>query len=274
VPAQAFRRFDLSCRPIDECSTVFFSSGTTSEQSSRHWMDPTALAIYELSLKTNFYHHFPNDLPIWAVMPSPVDAPNSSLTHMLGSLGAVRFAGSSLNEFAEELARTQERGHPIILFGTAFGLMELISINPVALPKNSLVIETGGFKGRHREIDRVQFYGHLRAAFDVADKACFSEYGMCELTSQFYSQGSDGALYGPHWIRTRCIDPLTQSDCQPNEVGLLRHYDLANLNSVSAVQTQDRATVGDDGGFKLLGRASDAELRGCSLTAEELWSPL
>ena len=148
----------------------------------------------------------------------------------------------------------------------------MLSLGSVQLPLGSRVIETGGFKGRYRELPRDEFYHLLRDGLSVADSHCFSEYGMCELTSQFYSQGEAGSFSGPRWIRTRCIDPITGRDAKSGSYGLLRHYDLTNLNSVGVLQTQDRAVIDDDGNFSLRGRAADAELRGCSLTAEELWS--
>jgi hypothetical protein len=133
------------------------------------------------------------------------------------------------------------------------------------------VVETGGFKGRTTELDKREFYRMLRDAFGVPDRRCFSEYGMCEMASQFYSQGVGGALRGPAWVRTRCIDPATGCDAAAGSAGLLRHYDLANYNSVLSLQTQDKAVMEQDGSFRLVGRATEAELRGCSLTAEELW---
>ena len=272
APAQAFRLFDLTCTPIEFCKSVYYSSGTTSDTSSKHWMDDDALELYEISLAVNFIHEFSNIGRLWAVMPAPSDAPNSSLTHMLSTLNADKFAGSELEKFSDSLAMASLESLPITMFGTAFGLLELIAIKQVSLPRGSRVIETGGFKGRSKEISRQEFYGMLRHGIGVDDAQCHSEYGMCELASQFFSHGETGRLHGPHWVRTRCIDPLTNDDAAPGEPGLLRHYDLANLNSVAVIQSQDRAVLYEDGGFSLLGRATDAELRGCSLTAEELWS--
>ena len=93
---------------------------------------------------------------------------------------------------------------------------------------------------------------------------------MSEMASQFYGQGLDPEKRGPHWVRTRTIDPETGADAPPGTPGLLRHYDLANFNSVLALQTQDLGTLTPKG-FVLHGRAPDAEVRGCSLTVEELW---
>jgi hypothetical protein len=271
VPSQAFRAFDLTCVGLDNCSTVFYSSGTTSSQACRHWMTSESLGLYELSLTISFDQKFPNAYPIWAVMPSGDDAPHSSLSHMLQTLRAEQFAGADLQDFRRDLTAKIADETPIILFGTALGLIELLGNGVLPLPDGSIVIETGGFKGRMQEIPRLQFYAMLRAKLNVPDNRCFAEYGMCELASQFYSRGENGALSGPYWAKTRCIDPITDDDVGPSEIGILRHYDLANLNSVGVVQTRDRALMNRDGSFHLLGRAAGADLRGCSLIAEDQW---
>lgn len=300
VPAEGFKRFDLTCRPVDQCPVVFHSSGTTAAQASRHYMDRQAVALYELSLAEGYRRAIDGPAEIWALMPAPAEAPHSSLTHMLSTLRAKRWFWSDPAELAlaiPSLAASppariggtipegQEGGHdkeegcrgrerPIALFGTAFyfaGYFERID-EPTPLPAGSIVIETGGYKGRTRELPREELYGLFQDRFGVPAKRCYGEYGMCEMGSQFYSNGHDGAFAGPHWVRTRAIDPITGEDAAPGEPGLLRHYDLANINSVLAIQTQDMGLVHADGRFTLLGRAPSAEVRGCSLTAEDLWT--
>ena len=133
-----------------------------------------------------------------------------------------------------------------------------------------MVVETGGFKGRTREVLRDVLYGLFQSRLGVPENHCHSEYGMSEMASQFYGVGLDPTKRGPHWVRTRAIDPDTGDDAPPGVPGLLRHYDLANFNSVLALQTQDMGTVTPEG-FILHGRAPDAEVRGCSLTVEERW---
>jgi hypothetical protein len=113
-------------------------------------------------------------------------------------------------------------------------------------------------------------YALFGARLGVPADRCASEYGMSEMASQFYGHGLHPVKRGPHWVRTRAIDPETGEDAAPGAPGLLRHYDLANWNSALALQTQDRGTLTGDG-FILHGRAPEAEVRGCSLTVEELW---
>lgn len=271
VPAAAYKRFDLSCRPIDECLAVFHSSGTTAKQASRHYMDDSALALYEISLREGYLHAIDGPPEIWALMPTAFEAPHSSLTHMLATVGASRWFWQEPQELAEALSALRE---PITLFGTAFyfaGYFEQID-TPTPLPPGSIVVETGGYKGRTRELPREELYGLFNSRLGVPAERCYGEYGMCEMGSQFYSNGPDGRFTGPHWVRTRAIDPVTGEDAMQGETGLLRHCDCANFNSVIAIQTQDQGIVYEDGTFTLLGRAKDAEVRGCSLTAEDLWA--
>ena len=146
------------------------------------------------------------------------------------------------------------------------------------LPPGSRLMDTGGSKGRVREIARDELYGLYGEVFGLPTTACVNEYGMTELGSQFY----DGTLRSayqrewqprrkvvPPWVRTLVVDPASLAPVPPGQIGLLRHYDLANLHSVMAVQTEDLGVVVGDG-FEVLGRASGAELRGCSLAVEDL----
>lgn len=271
VPSLAFKSFELSCVLPGQAAAVFHSSGTTGPSTSRHFFDLTALALYETSLRQGFHDAIPHCPPtLWALMPPPETAPHSSLSHMLGALGAQRFFWDDDAALATALA---ENTQSVALFGTAFAFVQFLDNTnfPCPLPPGSLLIETGGFKGRTREVPRDEFYSLLTSRFAVPLEACFSEYGMSEMASQFYGRGLDPLKRGPHWVRTRCIDPVTGEDAAPGTPGALRHYDLANFNSVLALQTQDLGTLTGDG-FLLQGRAPDAEVRGCSLTVEELWT--
>ena len=271
VPAQAFKVFNLSCVPAGEAAAVFHSSGTTGAQTSKHYFDTDGLALYETSLRAGFNAALPaRPGKLWALMPETSASPNSSLSHMLGALGAERFFWDDDAALSAALAELTE---PMTLFGTAFAFVQLfdgVDLN-WQMPAGSVVIETGGFKGRTREVPREELYGLFGKGLGVPLENCFSEYGMSEMASQFYGQGLDPEKRGPHWVRTRTIDPATGEDAPPGAPGLLRHYDLANFNSVLALQTQDLGTLTPDG-FVLHGRAADAEVRGCSLTVEELWA--
>jgi hypothetical protein len=262
VPAAAFKRFSLTCAPEAECVQVFHSSGTTGAETSRHFMDSGALETYRVSLRAGWSQVLP-ELPTLALMPPPQDAPHSSLSFMAAELGATFLWGEKLT--------LPNLTNPVVLFGTAFALVNLFdSGEGKALPKGSFVVETGGFKGKSREVSREELYGWFTDILGVPESNCFSEYGMSELASQFYSVGLSGPKLGPPWVRTRALDPVTGTDAAPGEPGLLAHWDLANTNSCLAVQTEDLGVMlPNNSGFQLLGRAPGAVLRGCSLTAEE-----
>ena len=271
VPAAAFKRFDLSAVPTQEAAAVFHSSGTTGAQTSRHYFDRAGLTLYETSLRAGFHAALlARPAPIWAMMPTPAAAPHSSLSHMLGALGAEQFFWDDNAALASALAGADS---PMTLFGTAFAFVSLFDETNLnsSLPPGSIVVETGGFKGRTREVPREELYGLFDTRLGVGLDHCYSEYGMCEMASQFYGHGLDPEKRGPHWVRSRTIDPETGEDTEGGAAGLLRHYDLANFNSVLALQTQDVGTLTPKG-FVLAGRAPDAEVRGCSLTVEELWT--
>jgi hypothetical protein len=271
VPAQAFKVFDLSSAPLLQTVAVFHSSGTTGPQTSKHYFDADGLALYETSLRVGFEAALVGrPARIWALMPNPERAPHSSLSHMLGALEAERFYWDNDAALAVALSQLTE---PIVLFGTAFAFVQLFdgASQNWKLPAGSLVIETGGFKGRTREVPREELYALFGTRLGVPLDHCRSEYGMSEMASQFYGYSLDPVKRGPHWVRTRAIDPVTGEDVRVGEMGLLRQYDLANFNSVLALQTQDQGVLTPDG-FALHGRAVNAEVRGCSLTVEELWT--
>ena len=273
APAAAFKRFSLTCVPEEQCMKVFHSSGTTGSETSRHFMSADALELYKASLKAGYARAIPDDTAgIIALMPSPDQAPHSSLSFMLAELGASFFEPNEHNDWREVLrAWIRVQRKPTCYFGTAFAWVNFFDATEgehFILPEGSVVIETGGFKGRSREVEKSELYALFAQRLGADPTRCFSEYGMSELASQFYSQGVDGPKLAPPWLRTRILDPVTGTDAAPGKPGLLAHYDLANYNSVQAIQTEDMGIWDERGGFQLLGRAPGAVLRGCSLLAE------
>ncbi|HEY0257359.1 MAG TPA: acyl-protein synthetase, partial [Candidatus Methylacidiphilales bacterium] len=137
------------------------------------------------------------------------------------------------------------------------------------LPRGSWLLETGGFKGRSREISKVELYAHLSRLFSVPDKSIWNEYGMSELSSQAYARGTSSLHEVPPWARVLVCDPATNREVHLGERGLVRWIDLANIDSVMALQTLDLAERTPHG-FRLIGRLPRTEPRGCSLGAEDL----
>jgi hypothetical protein len=157
---------------------------------------------------------------------------------------------------------------PVILFGTAFGLLDLVENRQLQLPNNVLVIETGGMKSRRREIDRSTLHERLAAGFALPRTSIRSEYGMCEMVSQFYSSG--GKTFAiPPWVRIKIVDPDNPTrQIEQGAVGLLAIFDLGNVHSVSPILTSDLARE-TPGGIDIIGRIAGAELRGCNFLIDK-----
>ena len=145
------------------------------------------------------------------------------------------------------------------MFGTALALLNLFEQAPdlhLELPPGSIVMETGGFKGSGRDVHQHELYGLFSRHLGIPADSIWNEYGMTELSSQFYSNGINRSHRAPPWMKFQVIDPNTNQEVRPGEAGLLRIVDLANLWSVLSVQTQDLARARPDGGFLLSGTRS------------------
>ena len=312
VPASAFKAVPLVSGDASRVQRIFRTSGTTDagRRGEHHVLD---LDLYRDSLIANMRRHLygggPDGLdgpvgperegpilPILALAPAPGRVPDSSLSFMLGAAldglsggeGGFFFTRDGMIDtggLSEALVEATARGTPILLAGTAFAFVHWLDwlkerSGGFDLPRGSLIMETGGFKGRSRVLERPEFYTSLSEAHGVPFEAIVNEYGMTELLSQFYD-GPVAATSGmalearrhvpPPWVRTRVLDPNTLSASPIGEPGLLCHYDLANAGSVMAVLTEDLGVAVDEG-FRVLGRAHGAEPRGCSLAMDDLLS--
>jgi hypothetical protein len=286
VPSGAFKEARLACFAPEREVRVFRTSGSTTRERGALHLD--SLALYEASLLASFdaYLCQGERLRFAILAPPASEAPDSSLSYMfdcaLRKLGAegsrfwVHAEGWEPDSLLDEL-RAQHQ--PVLLAGTAFAFVHLTDEldargEALRLPLGSRVMETGGFKGRSRELSREELHGAIERSLAVPRERIVNQYGMCELGSQFYE---DSLLRGrasqikrvPPWVRTRVLDPGSLAELPPGEPGVLVHYDLANTGSVLAVQTSDLGR-GCDSGFEVLGRIQGAELRGCSLAADLL----
>jgi hypothetical protein len=300
VPTSAFKRVRLfSGGPGREPDAVFRTSGTTGGADRRGEHPIASLALYRAALLPAFRAHVvpePGRLPILALIPSAADAPHSSLSYMVATavdeLGDERSewlaaADGALDEtrLVRALRAAEAGGRPVLIAATAFALVHALDLLGAAgarfaLPERSRLMETGGFKGRSRTVDRGPLYAEVEAALGIPARRVVNEYGMTELLSQFYEPVlSAPALasaplterfhVAPPWVRTRVLDPATLAPLEPGRPGLLCHVDLANAGSVACVLTEDLG-VAVPGGIRVLGRVPGAEPRGCSLAAEEL----
>ena len=160
------------------------------------------------------------------------------------------------------ITRTEDRA-PTLLLGVSFALLDLADLYPVSLTDNIIVMETGGMKGRREEITRKELHDYLKLAFQI--EHIHSEYGMTELLSQAYSK-KDGLFYPPPWMKIMCRDTYDpQSLIINGQTGGVNIIDLANIYSCSFLATSDLGKVYNDGGFEILGRFDQSEIRGCNL---------
>ncbi len=295
VPTTAFKHLDLVSADSHEVEAVFRTSGTTRGGSSRGRHSVPRLALYRASLLPNFRARLlPDGLrpPLLSLIPSPTELPDSSLSAMIGfvaeelceethwlAYGSGRLDVDGLLEVASDLCVSDR---PLLLVGTAFSFVHLLDglearDARLALPEGTRLMETGGFKGRSRILDRDALYGTIEARLGMPVWRVVNEYGMTELLSQLYepilTEGPQGERrhVPPPWLKVRALDPVTLDPVPEGEVGLLAFYDLANLGSVGHILTEDLGSVDRDG-LRLRGRVQGAEPRGCSRAMEELMS--
>jgi hypothetical protein len=294
VPAAAFKEAALCTFDPEHAELAFRTSGTTAGSSGTHYMENAAL--YDAALLAGFLDRFLRNATVslryLLLVPNPIENPRSSLGYMMnrvaatyGDVAAAWFVqGDSIDmaRFVHQVRGLQAARAPVFLAATAFSLTQLLEALPARgfdrfeLPAGSFVMETGGFKGRTRSVDRAELYDAIEQMFGVGQHSIVSEYGMTELSSQYY----DAPLYAPSipqddkkkvappWMRSYAVD-IDGKKLPDGIVGALVHVDLANRSSCVAVLTEDLGAV-VEGGIVLIGREPGAELRGCSLDAESL----
>ncbi len=272
LPIEFFKTQTIYCGDTPP-EAVFTSSGTTGMTPSRHYV--RSLALYRRSFGLAFRKMVgdPKDFAILALLPSYLERKGSSLLYMMQALmdesghPMNRFYLHQLDTLAENLEELAAQEQPSILFGVSFALLELVERHRFHLP-DLIVFETGGMKGRRKEILREELHQQLCDGLGVAKIR--SEYGMAELMSQAYTDG--GELFRcPPWMRViirDMYDPLTLLHT-PGRKGGINVIDLANLHSCSFIATQDIGDLTPDGSFRVLGRFGQADMRGCNLLVLE-----
>ncbi len=253
-----------------EADKVFRSSGTTGSMTSRHHV--ADLAVYERSFLDGFrlFYGAPDNYCILALLPGYLERQDSSLVYMANRLieesrhPQSGFYLDELERLADVLKGLEAEGQRVLLLGVSFALLDFAERHPMSL-SNSIVMETGGMKGRRREMVREELHGILCRAFDI--RSIHSEYGMTELLSQAWSKG-EGRFECPPWMRvlTRdSNDPLSFTGA--GQGGGINVIDLANMYSCSFIATQDLGRVFPDRSFEVLGRFDQSDVRGCNLMA-------
>lgn len=294
VPAMAFKELPLACFPIERAVAVYMSSGTTGTKRSHHYLD--TLELYEASMMTNFKACVLPDrpsMPMLVLMPPANVLPNSSLGHMLervkeslgddGSSFFIDAAGLRADALTAALREAERTGTAVAMLGTAFSFVHYLDYCRerglrFGLPSGSRIMDTGGFKGRSREVSKTELLALYASVLGVPEDYLINEYGMSEMGSQFYDNCLALPSYGgprqklmPPWVRSEVVDPETLAPSPDGSEGILRHFDLANRGSVMAIQTEDLAIASGDG-FEVLGRLAGAEARGCSIMIDEMLS--
>jgi hypothetical protein len=289
VPTTAYKEAALCTFDPAKAELAFETSGTTRGIGGNHYMESSML--YDASLLAGFRDGMLSDAPCrlryLQLVPNPAERPQSSLGYMMRRVADFYGDGKDgwylegdvlhVDRFIADARRAADGDVPVCVAGTAFAFVQLLDalqergIDSLALAPFSRIMETGGFKGRTRIVQRAELYEQLARVFELPQERIIAEYGMTELTSQYYDATFSEARIkrAAPWLRPRVVGPEGKT-LPTGIVGALVHVDLANRSSCVAIQTEDLGVATQDGGIILIGREQGAELRGCSLDAEQL----
>lgn len=292
VPTDVFKLTRVAAHPAAADEVVFRTSGTT--VGARGEAPLRTTTTYRAAALRFGKHMLAPDHPaalrVLVLGPPPAQAPDSSLGFMCALFAAAWGGGAwflrgdqiEVAPLRRAVAEAREQGVPVLLLSTSFALVFLLDAlrgEPLLLPPGSRVMQTGGYKGRTREVPAAELRAQAAAAFGLDERAVVSEYGMTELSSQAY-EGSlrallgpggppPGVLVAPRWMRVTPVDPETLAPVAPGQEGIARITDLASIDGAVVLQTQDRVRE-VDGGFVMLGRLPGATPRGCSIAIDEV----
>ena len=242
------------------------SSGTGGKTSSHHVAD---IEVYEQSFFNCFelFYGHPNQFAVIGLLPRYLEKPNSSLIYMMQKLIEISdcvdsgFYLDNYQKLHDVLKRREQANQKTFLLGVSFALMDFAEQFPSSL-QHTIVVETGGMKGRRKELVREELHAQLKQNLEVGDIQ--SEYGMTELLSQAYAK-DNGRFRCPPWMKVLVRNPNNPLDIQAHGTGCLNIIDLANKNSCAFIGTDDLGRVYSDGSFEVIGRADSSDVRGCNL---------
>ena len=267
LPIQFFKSRKI-LSSLEEVQETFTSSGTTGSITSKHFV--TDINLYKESYLNGFSHFYGNieDYVVLALLPNYLEREGSSLVFMVDDLiqksknSESGFYLNNIEELAKKLTEQDKKGQKVLLIGVSFALLDLIETAQFNL-KNSIIMETGGMKGRRKELVREELHQILQNGFGVSE--IHSEYGMTELLSQGYSDGN-GVFKTPPWMKILTRDTEDALTIQQiGKTGGINVIDLANYNSCSFIATQDLGKVHKNGTFEIIGRFDNSDIRGCNL---------
>lgn len=269
LPIEAFKEVDMKSGDWNEPELLFYSSGTSGMSRSKHLVRMTD--IYRQSIIKGFKSFYDlNNIVFWGYTPGYAENPNSSLIWMINEL--IHQDDLKLSHFLPlekpldqyEIDDVAASGKRLMIFGAAFGLLDLMEISDVSFPKNTLIMETGGMKTYKREMTRYELHWKLSDGFQLPFEQIHSEYGMTELLSQAYALGTEW-FETPKWLRVSIRDPENPMQEVPDgQVGLIGIMDLANLYSCSFILTGDVGIKRMGEAFQVKGRWKKTNLRGCN----------
>ncbi|MBL85795.1 MAG: acyl transferase [Winogradskyella sp.] len=269
LPIQFFKTHEVLSSQ-NSIKKIFTSSGTTGSVTSKHIV--TNLNIYEESYLKGFQHFYDNieDYAVLALLPSYLERDGSSLIYMVDDLiqkskhPESGFYLNNLQDLTKTLKSLEAQNQKTLLIGVSFALLDLVEQFQFSL-KHTIVMETGGMKGRRKEIIRQELHDRLKKGFGV--NQIHSEYGMTELLSQAYSKGN-GIFKCPPWMKIITRDTEDALTLLPqNKTGGINIIDLANVNSCAFIATQDLGKTSENGQFEIIGRFDNSDIRGCNLMA-------
>lgn len=265
LPVELFKSHEIYCG-AEPPQVVFTSSATTAMTPSRHAV--ADLSLYERDFEASFRQFYgePSQWSIYGLLPNYLQRSGSSLVYMVDRLIAKCGSGGFyLDDYERLLADMEADPKPKILLGVTYALLDLAEQYAPTL-RDTIVMETGGMKGRRRELPKRQLHAILCNAFGV--ESIHSEYGMAEMMSQGYSKG-DGLFFAPPWVRVLTRDVNDPFERLPRgRRGAIDLIDLGNLYSCAFLSTQDAGVVYDDGSFRIEGRIGMADIRGCNLLVQ------
>jgi phenylacetate-coenzyme A ligase PaaK-like adenylate-forming protein len=270
LPVEFFRNHKILTGDLP-VEMIFESSGTTGVSTGKHFVND--LNLYEESFLRafNLFYGMPDEFLIVALLPSYAERENSSLVYMADNLirrsrnADSGFCKSNIGELILTIKKARENCK-VLLLGVSFALLDLAEKYSPDL-SGVIVMETGGMKGRRKELTRSELHSELKGKLNLL--SVHSEYGMTELLSQAYSK-EDGIFYCPPWMKVVIRDPqdpLTVYQ-EPGKTGGINIIDLANINSCAFIATGDLGKLHDDSGFEVLGRFDNSDIRGCNLMVE------
>ena len=272
VPVDLFKTLHIGSVPAQDGARCFQTSGTTQGVRGKHWMWDTSL--YDLGALRWMRECVPNaPRTIIGLLDDPTHAPESSLSHMValfadaGQPASWHTRDGHLDHTTLRQRLADQRA-PIFLAATAFALAEWLKTSPPALPHGSVVMVTGGFKGRRHELTQDELYEATRRS--LRPERLITEYGMTELSSQLWGE-PELPYRPPPWLRVVALDPVSGEPLLPGTAGQLRFVDLCNVDGALCIDTLDQGVVSDAGDVVLSGRLPGSDARGCSLTVEDAW---